>query len=128
MSLWKRFRQGLNKTRDLLRTDIRDLFKSEGRLVDDEMLDELFAVLVRTDMGGGPANDIRSRIDNEYRGRVVHMQELLDHVRDELRQLMQQPDDPIVLVDNGPTVIMVVGVMTQAQDKYPQNYPSEGTI
>jgi fused signal recognition particle receptor len=110
MSLWKRFRQGLNKTRDLLRTDIRDLFKSEGRLVDDEMLDELFAVLVRTDMGGGPANDIRSRIDNEYRGRVVHMQELLDHVRDELRQLMQQPDDPIVLVDNGPTVIMVVGV------------------
>ena len=52
MGLWKRFRQGLEKTRSVLRTDIRDLFKSEGRLVDGEFLDELFAILVRTDMGG----------------------------------------------------------------------------
>ena len=30
---------GLQKTRRALNTDIRDLFKSEGRLVDDEFLD-----------------------------------------------------------------------------------------
>ena len=32
--VWSRFRRGLKKTRDLLKTDIRDLFKAEGRLVD----------------------------------------------------------------------------------------------
>ena len=69
--LFARFRQGLKKTSDLLNTDIRDLFKREGRLVDEEFLNELFAILVKTDMGTGPANEIRDRVQNEYRGRVV---------------------------------------------------------
>lgn len=110
MSLWHRFRQGLKKTRSILRTDIRDLFKAEGRLVDDDLLDELFAILVRTDMGGGPANEIRERIAAEFHGRVVEMEEVLDHIRDELKKLMQQPEVPVEMVADGPTVIMVVGV------------------
>ncbi|MEE2990546.1 MAG: signal recognition particle-docking protein FtsY [Planctomycetota bacterium] len=110
MGLWKRFRQGLEKTRSALRTDIRDLFKSEGRLVDEQFLDELFGILVRTDMGGGPASEIQERIEREFRGRVVQMDEVLEQIRDELRQLMQQPEVPIEMATEGPTVIMVVGV------------------
>jgi fused signal recognition particle receptor len=110
MGLWQRFRQGLKKTRSILRTDIRDLFKSEGRLVDEDFLDELFAILVRTDMGGGPANEIRDRIGAEFHGRVVEMEEVLDQIRDELKKLMQQPEVPIAMAEEGPTVIMVVGV------------------
>jgi fused signal recognition particle receptor len=110
MGLWKRFRQGLEKTRSVLRTDIRDLFKSEGRLVDEQFLDELFAILVRTDMGGGPASEIQERIEREFRGRVVQMEEVLEQIRDELRELMQQPEVPIEMATEGPTVIMVVGV------------------
>ena len=110
MGLWKRFRQGLEKTRSALRTDIRDLFKSEGRLVDEQFLDELFGILVRTDMGGGPASEIQGRIEREFRGRVVQMDEVLEQIRDELRQLMQQPEVPIEMATEGPTVIMVVGV------------------
>jgi len=110
MGLWQRFRQGLKKTRSILRTDIRDLFKSEGRLVDEDFLDELFAILVRTDMGGGPANEIRDRIGAEFHGRVVEMEDVLDQIRDELKKLMQQPEVPIKMADEGPTVIMVVGV------------------
>lgn len=110
MGLWKRFRQGLEKTRSALRTDIRDLFKSEGRLVDEQFLDELFGILVRTDMGGGPASEIQGRIEREFRGRVVQMDEVLEQIRDELRQLMQQPEVPIEMALEGPTVIMVVGV------------------
>ena len=110
MGLWKRFRQGLEKTRSALRTDIRDLFKSEGRLVDEQFLDELFGILVRTDMGGGPASEIQGRIEREFRGRVVQMDEVLEQIRDELRQLMQQPEVPIEMASEGPTVIMVVGV------------------
>ena len=35
MHLFDKLKQGLKKTASLLKTDIRDLFKSEGRLVDD---------------------------------------------------------------------------------------------
>ena len=108
--LLARFRQGLKKTSDLLRTDIRDLFKREGRLVDDEFLNELYAILVKTDMGTGPANEIRDRVQRDFRGRVVHMDEVLATVQDSLRQLMAQEAAPIAFAAEGPTVIMVVGV------------------
>ena len=105
-----RFRQGLKKTSDLLRTDIRDLFKREGRLVDEEFLSELYAILVKTDMGTGPANEIRDRVQRDFRGRVVHMDEVLATVQDSLRELMAQDAAPIAFAAKGPTVIMVVGV------------------
>ena len=110
MALFDRFKQGLKKTHDLLFTDIRDLFKREGQLVDDEFLQNLFARLVKTDMGTGPANDIRARVASDFRGRVVHMEDVLTSIRGSLRELMAQDATPIVLAENGPTVIMVVGV------------------
>jgi fused signal recognition particle receptor len=109
-SVFARFRQGLRRTSNLLNTDIRDLFKREGQLVDDEFLTKLFAILVKTDMGGGPAADIRDRVKSEFRGRVVQMSEVLDSIKVSLRELMAQDLTPIQLVENGPTVIMVVGV------------------
>ena len=51
MGLFDKFRQGLAKTKQLLHTDIRDLFKSQGRLVDDSFHNELFEMLIKTDMG-----------------------------------------------------------------------------
>jgi len=103
-------RSGLKKTSDLLNTDIRDLFKQEGRLIDDDFLRELFEVLVKTDMGPGPANEIRNKIKTDMRGRVVHMSEVLDKIKLTLKELMDQPEEPIRFADSGPTVIMVVGV------------------
>ncbi len=108
--VFSRFRQGLKKTSDLLNTDIRDLFKREGRLVDDEFLDELFGVLVKTDMGTGPANEIREDVRERFRGRVVEMSDVLDTVRNSLRELLTQDETPIQFAAEGPTVIIVVGV------------------
>lgn len=105
-----RLRQGLKKTSDILQTDIRDLFKREGRLVDDEFLGELYAILVKTDMGGGPAGEIRDRIQQDFRGRVVHMREVLDSVQESLHAIMAQDEQPIQFAPSGPTVILVVGV------------------
>ena len=108
--LLARFRQGLKKTSQLLNTDIRDLFKKEGQLLDDEFLDRLFALLVHTDMGAGPASEIRDEIQHQFRGRVVHMADLLAQIRVKLNQLTAQVQNPIALAPAGPTVIMVVGV------------------
>jgi len=108
--LFARLRQGLQKTARLLNTDIRDLFKAEGRLVDDEFLGELYAALVRTDMGVAPANEIRDTIKSQFRGRVVSMGQVLEAVKEKLRELLDQPESPIRLAESGPTVVMVVGV------------------
>ena len=103
-------RSALQKTSTLLRTDIRDLFKREGRLVDDAFLDELFAILVRTDMGVASATRIRDRIARDWRARVVQMDEVLALIKDEIRQILQQPPQPLNMAASGPTVILVVGV------------------
>ncbi|MFL2870325.1 MAG: signal recognition particle-docking protein FtsY [Pirellulaceae bacterium] len=108
--VWSRFRRGLKKTRDLLRTDIRDLFKAEGRLVDETFLGELFEILVKTDMGGKSAMAIRNEIESQFQNRVVEMEEVLGIVRDQLRDLMAQPAQPVRMAPSGPTVILVVGV------------------
>ncbi|MFT5525115.1 MAG: fused signal recognition particle receptor [Pirellulaceae bacterium] len=102
-SIWQRFKQ-------LLNTDVRDLFKESGRLVDDEFLDELFAVLIKTDMGTGPANRIREKIHTEYRARRVEYSELITAVKQIISELLPRPGEPINLAPAGPTVVMVVGV------------------
>ena len=108
--LFTRLRQGLKRTSQLLNTDIRDLFKQDGRLVDDQFLDELFAVLVRTDMGTGSAGQIRDQVQTEFRGRVVKMDDVLHAVKAKLRELMAQAETPLAFAASGPTIIMVVGV------------------
>jgi len=105
-----RFRQGLKKTRQVLGTDIRDLFKDEGRLVDDEFLKELFARLVRTDMGSGPAARIRDDIATRFRARRVQMEEVLEAIRAQTREMLEQEQTDIQWAESGPTVILVVGV------------------
>ncbi len=123
-------RQALRKTSDFLNTDIRDLFKREGRLVDDEFLEELFAILVKTDMGIGPASRIRDRIATDFRARVVHMSDVLASVKDEVRQILRQPEQPITMAASGPTVVLVVGVngsgKTTSIAKLTNRFRSEG--
>jgi fused signal recognition particle receptor len=103
-------KQGLKKTHQVLFTDVRDLFKKEGRLVDDQFLGELYAILIRTDMGAGPAAEIRERVAVDFRARVVHMEDVLATIKTKVRELVQQPEVPIEFAPSGPTVVMVVGV------------------
>src|SRR5688572_8466589 len=110
MGFFDRFRQGLQKTAKILNTDIRDLFKQQGRLVDDQFLSDLFALLIKTDMGAGPAATIRDRIKTDYRARIVQMSDVLQTIKQQFRELLAQPEVPIRFADSGPTVIMVVGV------------------
>ncbi len=105
-----RFKSGLQKTRQVLNTDIRDLFKAEGRLVDETLLDELFAKLIRTDMGVGPATKIREEIATQYRGRVVHFKDVLDTIAGQTQAILSQESTEIRWAEKGPTVILVVGV------------------
>jgi fused signal recognition particle receptor len=110
MGFFDKIKQGLKKTTQLLKTDVRDLFKSEGRLVDEAFLDEVLASLIKTDMGVGPAEAIVKELGAKFRARVMHMPEFLDAVKHKLKELMNQSPEPIKLTTPGPTVIMVAGV------------------
>jgi len=110
MGLFDKLKQGLTKTTNLLRTDIRDLFKSQGRLVDEAFLEELFETLVKTDMGVQAANETVDEIRSQFRARVVEMSDVLAVVKQKLKSLMAQDADPIRFAAAGPTVIMVAGV------------------
>jgi fused signal recognition particle receptor len=110
MGIFDKLKQGLSKTWKSLNTDVRDLFKSEGRLVDDVFLDELRAMLFKTDMGYDATEQIVAQIATEFRARVVTWKQVLDVIKKKLRELMAQDDAPIRFAESGPTVVMVCGV------------------
>src|SRR3954453_1414850 len=110
MGLFDKLKQGLSKTWKSLNTDVRDLFKSEGRLVDQPFLDEMRALLFKTDMGYDAVEQIVEEVAKNFRARVVTLEEVVATWKDKLRKLMAQEDAPIKFADVGPTVIMVCGV------------------
>lgn len=103
-------RSALQKTSRALNTDIRDLLKSQGELVDDAFLKRLYALLVRSDMGGDMARQIRDRIGSDFRARKVNFDEILAIITDEIRTSLEQGGTAVNFADSGPTFILVVGV------------------
>jgi fused signal recognition particle receptor len=113
-----RLKAGLAKTAQVLRTDVRDLFKREGRLVDDAFLEDLRAALVKTDMGPAAAEAIVADVGRRLRARVVEPEVVLDSIRTELRSRLVgagaaadgTTPAPVRMAAAGPTVILVTGV------------------
>ncbi len=110
MGLFDKFKRGLKKTSNLLKTDVRDLFKSEGRLIDDQFLDEMRAILFKTDMGYDSVEEIVKEVATNMRGRVVQLEEVVATWKTKLAELMAQDSSPINYAKSGPTIIMVCGV------------------
>jgi fused signal recognition particle receptor len=108
--LFSKLRGALAKTRQALNTDIRDLFKKEGRLVDDDFLTELFARLIRTDIGVESAEKIRDEIGRRFRARVVHFEEIVDSISQQTAEMLAQESTDLRFATSGTTVILVVGV------------------
>lgn len=105
-----KLRSALKKTNQLLQTDLRDLWKADGRLVDEDFLREFFTIMVRSDMGQPTAARIRDRIATDFRGRKVEMEQVLASAREEIRAAMQSKPVSLSFAVSGPTVILVVGV------------------
>ena len=108
--IFARLKQGLQKTTQLLRTDIRDLFKSEGRLVDDAFLEDLRRISDPDRHGSASGR-------GDYRGNphAVPRPRGANGRRSERRQSQAQAADgpgrgAAEIAASGPTVIMVCGV------------------
>jgi fused signal recognition particle receptor len=119
MGWFDRLKQGLQKTKQLLQTDVRDLFKS-GEIVTEQQLEKFEAALIRTDMGVAAAGKIIAALRTEYLGRTVQLTDVwttvkttlkgLLHGQDGLRWNVDQPLSPLQTATSQPTVILVSGV------------------
>jgi len=119
MGLFDRLKTGLKKTKDILRTDVRDLFRS-GEIMNDEVLEDFEGRLIRTDMGVHAADRITSRLREDHGGRTVDVDAVWATVRAELIDLLKgdgdaawdlnNPLSPLAKAESGPTVILVAGV------------------
>lgn len=119
MGLFDRLKRGLEKTKQILRTDIRDLFKS-GDILDDKLLQDFEARLIRTDMGVAASTRIVEKLRTEHGGRTVNVDAIWKTVREELIELLKGTNDvrwdltnplsPLTKAASGPTVILVAGV------------------
>ncbi len=119
MGLFDKLKQGLAKTKQLLQTDVRDLFKA-GELLSEEKLQQFESRLLKTDMGVPAADAIVSQLREKHGGRTVVVEDIWKTVKDELKVQLRwkqesgwdvnDPLSPLSLAETGPTVILVSGV------------------
>ncbi|QDT54126.1 Signal recognition particle receptor FtsY [Caulifigura coniformis] len=119
MGLFDKLKGALQKTKDVLRTDVRDLFKA-GVILDEPKLEEFQKGLITTDMGVSASNQIVEDLRKKYLGRTMVLDEVWGTVKERLRIILvgkgdvawdsKNPLSPLKLAESGPTVILVCGV------------------
>jgi fused signal recognition particle receptor len=119
MGLFDKLKRGLQKTKDLLQTDVRDLFRP-GEILTENRLEEFYARLIATDMGVAAAKAIVEELKEKHLGRTVILDDVWATVRSKLKSLLvgsadslwdiSRPLSPLALAPEGPTVILVAGV------------------
>lgn len=105
-SFFKRLADGLQKTATAIGGGFKRLI---GRRVDQDFLDELEATLIKADCGIDATERIVGRVKEAFGQREV-TGELLDFVKNEMRQMLDQEESQLQFEPAGPTVIMVCGV------------------
>jgi len=108
-----RIAHGLARTRDLLLTDVSDLFPA-GRTPDPAVLDELEDRLLEADLGPEAAETVRTRIEESSRaGRVTDAQGVLALIVEVIREALAPASHPRRFeqeMAGRPHVILFVGV------------------
>ena len=84
MGFFGKLKGALKKTTDLLRTDVRDLFKA-GEILDEPKLQEFEKRLLLSDMGFAAAQEIVTEVREKHGGRTVDVEAIWGTVKEKLR-------------------------------------------
>jgi fused signal recognition particle receptor len=119
MGFFGKLKGALKKTTDLLKTDVRDIFKA-GEILDESKLLQFEKRLLLTDMGLAATQAIIRDVREKHLGRTVVLDEIWATVKDRIKLLLKGEGDvrydaddllsPLNLQSDGPTVILVAGV------------------
>lgn len=104
----KRLKAGLTKTRDILNTDIEDLF-SRKKKIDEDMLEELEELLITSDIGVQTTMDLMEIITKKA-PKIESPQVLKEILKQELLALLKDTNTAPAPKTGKPHVVMVVGV------------------
>ncbi|MCB9029879.1 MAG: signal recognition particle-docking protein FtsY [Deltaproteobacteria bacterium] len=109
----KELSQGLQKSRGGFLRKITDIFKAKPKL-DAEMLEELEALLIQSDVGVKVVQRFVAEVkDSLRRGDEVDYDDFIERLKAQISPIFENEDFAdleITKRDDGPTVIMVVGV------------------
>lgn len=104
-----RLKQGLTKTRDILTTNIEDLFHGKMR-IDDEMLENLEEMLITSDIGVQTTTELMNAVTRKA-SQIGSPQELKQVIKDEILAIVEAIGPaPGATSSHKPHVIMVIGV------------------
>ena len=105
---FKRLKIGLSKTREILTTNINDLFTGK-RKIDDELLEELEELLITSDIGVQTTMDLIQGISLKS-SEISGPDQLKNVLREKILELLNATVKPSQEIVDKPHVIMVIGV------------------
>ncbi|MBP5657926.1 MAG: signal recognition particle-docking protein FtsY [Clostridia bacterium] len=107
MGFFDKLKAGLKKTRDLLIKPVNSLFSSTDK-VDDDFYEELFDLLVSSDVGVEASEEITEKLRERLKEKKIKE---TAQAKEEFRQILDEMIGEDVPLDvSGKTVILVVGV------------------
>ena len=106
--IMSKLKSGLSKTRDVLTTDINELFVP-SKAIDDELFDELEELLVTSDLGIDITMNLMEKIRKKAR-KLSTANELTAVLKEEILSLFPDIEIKPAGSEHKPHVIMVVGV------------------
>jgi fused signal recognition particle receptor len=105
----ERITSGLSRTRQSLASGLRSLLA--GRRLDDDLIDEIEARLIQADVGVRATTRLIESIRADYTaGRLTQGDQVVDHLKAQLKSMWPDADRALRFADSGPTVILVAGV------------------
>ena len=103
-------RAGLTKTRQKFASSFRALL-TVGRKVDEDLLEELEAALIGSDVGVHTAARIIDDLRQAYKEkRIEQSSQILDFLKADMKSYWPPADRSLHFAQTGPTVILVAGV------------------
>ncbi len=111
---WKKsldkLKNALEKTRKILTTDVRDLFKI-GRKIDDAFLEKLEETLIMADVGVNTTQRFLEKVKIAYKNKeITDQEEIKEFLKKTLKEILVQKENHLNVSASIPTVILVVGV------------------
>ena len=104
-----RLKQGLAKTRDNLGKKLLAVFG--GGKIDDSLYGELESILISSDVGVSATDYLLKRVQDDVSLKGLKVSnELKEVLKNNMLQLVSSIEEPLVIDDKSPYVIMLVGI------------------
>ena len=108
MGFFDKLKAGLAKTKDAFVSKVDNLFKSFVK-VDEELFEELEELLICSDIGVGPTEDILERLrDTVKTERITDGELVKEKLKEILAEMVGQGSD--LSLETTPSVVLVIGV------------------